>query len=153
MGISVLHRHFQDEYRRIVGIVRETDLTFLEAEESVLGVTHAEVGGWLAERWNLPDHLVEAVLLHHTPARAVRNPDLVSLIHCADVLAYRIPGLSVEFDKGVEFDHEALNRLELNDPARINEYIADFASMRQTELAQLTPSGDEPTEGTRNHEG
>lgn len=41
----------------------------------------------------------------------------------------------------------------MNDPARINEYIADFASMKQTELAQFTPSDDEPTEGARNHEG
>jgi putative nucleotidyltransferase with HDIG domain len=153
MGILVLHRHFSDEYRRIVSIVRETDLTFLEAEESVLGVTHADVGAWLGDRWNLPDHLVEAVALHHTPGRAARNPELVSLIHCADVLAYRVAGMGVEFDKGVEFDHEALNRLQLDDPARLNEYIAGFGSMKQNELAQFTQSDNEPTEGKGTHEG
>ena len=102
IGISALSHHFTDEYQRIIGITRETDLTFLEAEESVLGVTHMEAGGWLAERWNLPDHLVEAVSLHHTPAKAVRNPDLAALVHCADAIAYRIPGMNVAFDKGVE---------------------------------------------------
>jgi len=33
MGISVLHRYFKSEYRRIVEIARESELTFLEAEE------------------------------------------------------------------------------------------------------------------------
>lgn len=151
MGVTILNRHFKDEYRRIVGIVRETDLTFLEAEESVLGTTHAEVGGWLAERWNLPDQLVEAVSLHHTPAKAVRNPELVSLVHCADGIVCRIPGMKVEFDKGVEFDREALNRVQLNDTARINDYSC--ASLLESELAQLTESNTESTEGTGNHEG
>jgi HD-like signal output (HDOD) protein len=54
MGVSVLHRYFKSEHKRIIEIIRDTDLTALEAEESVLGVTHADVGGWLAERWNLP---------------------------------------------------------------------------------------------------
>jgi len=74
MGVSVLHRYFKSEYRRIVEIARESELTFLEAEESVLSVTHAEVGGWLAERWNLPRHLVQAISLHHTPAKAESKP-------------------------------------------------------------------------------
>ncbi len=141
MGVSVLSRYFRNEYQRIVGIVRETDLNFVEAEESVLGVTHADVGGWLAERWILPDHLVEAVSLHHAPANAARNPDLVALIHCGDVFACRIMG-TAEFDKGVEFDHDALNRLQLNDAARREEYMASYSSLVQAELAQLTRGGD-----------
>lgn len=153
MGISILNRHFREEYQRIVGIVRETDLTFIEAEESVLGVTHAEVGSWLAERWNLPDQLVEAVALHHAPANAAQNPDLVALIHCADVMANSLPGMKVEFDTGVEFDREALNRLQLNDSARIKDYVAAYALMVQTDLPQFTQSNNEPTEGIPNHEG
>lgn len=153
MGISILNRHFRDEYLRIAGIVRETNLTFLEAEESVLGVTHAEIGAWLAERWNLPDHLVEAVLLHHTPAKAVLNPDLVSVVHCADVLACRMPGLNVEFDSGVEFSREALNRLQVNDDTLAKEYAAASASLEQTDVMQSVGSDTEPTEGTVKHDG
>ncbi len=153
MGVSVLNRYFKNEYQRIVGIVRETDLTFLEAEESVLGVTHAEVGGWLAERWNLPDHLVEAVSFHHAPAKAVRNPELVSLVHCGDVFACRISGTAVEFDKGVDFDHDALTRLQLSDSGRVAEYITAYTSLIQSDLSQFTQADDSPTEGIQNHEG
>jgi HD-like signal output (HDOD) protein len=138
MGVSVLHRYFKNEYKRVVEIARETDLTFLEAEESVLGVTHGEVGGWLAERWNLPDHLVEAISLHHTPGKAKRNPELVCLIHCADVFASRIGKPAVEFDKGVNFDPDALARLQLNDELVLNEYVMNYSTLLQTDLAQFT---------------
>lgn len=138
MGVSVLHRFFKNEFKRIVEIARETDLTFMEAEESVLGVTHAEIGGWLAERWNLPDHLTEAISQHHTPERAAKNPALVALIHCADVFASRIADDPVEFDKGVEFSAEALNTLRLNEESVLNEYIASYSNMLHTEIEQVT---------------
>lgn len=138
MGVSVLHRYFHSEFKRIVDIARETDLTFLEAEESVLGVTHADVGGWLAERWNLPDHLIEAITLHHTPTKAERNPDLVALIHCADVFSGRIDGHTVEFDKGLDFDSLALERLHLDDPHLLDEYIANYAAVVRTDIEQVT---------------
>lgn len=138
MGISVLHRYFKNEFKRIVDIVQDTDLTFLEAEESVVGVTHAEVGGWLAERWNLPDHLVEAISLHHTPGRAVKNADLVSLIHVADVFANRMTEQPTQQDKGVDFDQDALIRVKLTDPNMVNEYITNYASIVQSDVEAVT---------------
>ena len=138
MGISVLHRYFKNEFKRIVEIARDTDLTFLEAEESVLGVTHAEVGGWLAERWNLPDHLVEAISQHHTPTRAAKNTDLVALIHVADVFANRMAEQPNEPDKGVDFDQDALVRVKLNDPNLVNEYIANYAAVVHSDVEAVT---------------
>jgi len=138
MGVSVLHRYFKSEFKRIVDIARETDLTFLEAEESVLGVTHADVGGWLAERWNLPDHLVEAISVHHTPGKATRNVELVALIHCADVFACRMIGKGVEFDKGSDFDPAALERLHLSDPAVLSEFITNYTTIVQEDIEQVT---------------
>jgi putative nucleotidyltransferase with HDIG domain len=137
MGISVLHRYFKNEYKRIVEILQETDLTALEAEESVLGVTHAEVGGWLAERWNLPDHLVEAITMHHTPGRAERNKELVALIHCADIFAWRLSTHQMDFDKGVDFDPEALNQLQLTDPHVLQEYMESYRELAKTDLGTV----------------
>ena len=136
MGISVMHRYFHNEFKRIVDISRESELTFMEAEESVLGATHADIGSWLAERWNLPDHLVEAVLLHSNPSKAERNPELVSLIHCADVFAARINGSSVEFDKGVDFDQVALERLHLDDPNVLEEYIRNYTEVINEDIRE-----------------
>lgn len=139
MGISVLHRYFSNEYRRIIDIVRDSDLSMLEAEESVLGVTHAEVGGWLAERWNMPDHLVEAIAFHHQPFKAVLNPDLVALIHVADVIALQLNGNTpVEFDKGANYDPQALERLQLSDENVLKEYMAEYGEVIQSDVEEVT---------------
>jgi HD-like signal output (HDOD) protein len=136
MGISVMHRYFNNEFKRIVDIARESELTFMEAEESVLGVTHADIGSWLAERWNLPDHLVEGVLLHSDPSKAEKNPELVSIIHCADVFAARINGGPVEFDKGVEFDQGALKRLQLDDANVLEEYVRNYTEVINADIRE-----------------
>ena len=138
MGISVLHRYFNNEFKRIVSIAKETDLSFLEAEESVLSITHAEVGGWLAERWNLPDHLTESISLHHKPTEAQGNPDLVALIHCADVLANRITPEPFPSDKGLDFDPQALVRLQLSDPNLLAQKAANYAEIVQNDIDQVT---------------
>ena len=141
MGISVLHRYFKSEYRRIVEIARESDLPFQEAEESVLGVTHADVGGWLAERWNLPKHLVGAISMHHTPAKAEGNEDLVALIHCADVFSCRVMKSVVEFDKGIDFEPAALQRLGLNDDESVARYIESCTAIINTDLEEAVRAG------------
>ena len=43
----------------------EEDLPLYEAEAEVMGATHADIGALLAERWNLPSELHEAILGHH----------------------------------------------------------------------------------------
>jgi HD-like signal output (HDOD) protein len=55
-------------------------------EEGTFGVTHAAVGGCLAEQWGLDDAVVEAVMFHHTP----KQSPLADRIAAADVLAEHI---------------------------------------------------------------
>jgi HD-like signal output (HDOD) protein len=138
MGVSVLHRYFSNEFRRINEIAGDSDLTILEAEESVLGVTHADMGGWLAERWNLPDHLIEAITTHHVPTKAMLNPDLVALIHVADVFALRLHPSRIDFDKGIDFDPGALARLQLSDPVVLDEYLDNYRSVLEKDIEQVT---------------
>jgi HD-like signal output (HDOD) protein len=145
MGISVLHRYFNNEYKRIVDIVRDSDLSFLEAEESVLGATHADVGGWLAERWNLPDHLTEGIRLHHTPLRDSTNPDLVALIHCADVMANRLTR-PAEFDIGTDYDEEALEYLKLKDPGALDELLISYQENLNADMERVTAAPAEEQE-------
>lgn len=145
MGISIVHRHFPGEFKRIVEIARESDLTFLEAEESVLQTTHAEIGGWLAVRWNLPDHLCEAISTHHTPATAANNKELVSIVHCADIIATRIAGTPVEFDKGVDFDPEAMHVLQLDAAGALDHYIDNYRKVIQADIDAVMAISQLPT--------
>ncbi len=89
IGKLILSQYFTDEFAEILALVREEDLYIGKAEEQVLELTHAEVGHWLAEKWNLPDQLVSAIAFHHTPGRLARGTELPSLIHLADFLCRR----------------------------------------------------------------
>lgn len=90
IGKVALRQSFPDRFEGIVALSREQGLSIAEAERGVLGSDHAELGGWLAERWGLPADLVEAIALHHRPERAVVNPELVNLVHLANSLAERM---------------------------------------------------------------
>jgi HD-like signal output (HDOD) protein len=138
MGISALYRYFNSEYKRIIDIVKDSDLNILEAEESVLGVTHADIGGWLAERWNLPEHLIEAISLHHVPMKGKINRELVALVHCADAIAVRLQPGDIPFDKGTGFDPDILSLLHLSEQSVLDGYIEQYREELQGEISKVT---------------
>jgi HD-like signal output (HDOD) protein len=57
-----------------------------EAEEQVLGMTHAQSGKLLAERWQLPAEVCDTILWHHDPTKATAHRGLVALVSLADLL-------------------------------------------------------------------
>lgn len=67
MGILILIQHFNTDFRKIKIIQQEEKFSLTYSEEIVLGCTHADIGAWLAEKWNLPTQLVDAIKYHHTP--------------------------------------------------------------------------------------
>ena len=89
IGKLILSQYFTDEFGEILALVRDEDLYIGKAEEQVLGLTHTEIGHWLAEKWNLPDKLVAAIAYHHAPGSLERDAELPSLIHLADFLCRR----------------------------------------------------------------
>ena len=59
------------------------------AEESLMGVSHAEIGAYLLGLWGMPHPVIEAVANHHHPARVAGQVGLgvLGVTHVADVLA------------------------------------------------------------------
>ena len=49
------------------------DGRILERETKIFGVDHCQMGARLAKHWNLPDHVVSAILAHHNDTVATRN--------------------------------------------------------------------------------
>jgi hypothetical protein len=81
---------------------------------------------------------VEAVACHHAPGKAKKNPDLVSIIHLADVFATRIVDVPLEFDKGSDFHPDALERLQLSDQNILNEYLTTYVGLLEADMAQVS---------------
>lgn len=86
IGKVVLNVYVNEAYEEIVKRVHQFQISFLQAEEDVLGFTHAAVGARVVDKWNLPNSYVEAIAFHHEPQLAQENPRLVAIIHLADVL-------------------------------------------------------------------
>jgi putative nucleotidyltransferase with HDIG domain len=89
VGKLILNQYFPAEFAQVIELMRAEDLYIGKAEEQILGLTHSEVGSWLADKWNLPRQLVDAIGYHHAPGRLGRNAELPALIHLADFLCRR----------------------------------------------------------------
>ena len=67
----------------------------LQAEESVFGTTHVEVGSRAAERMKLPSRLAEVMLTHHDPPSDEQH-HMVRRIHIANDIAHQLGFPEVE---------------------------------------------------------
>ncbi len=85
LGLLLLNSCFPDLYSKSAETARECK-NLLEAETLVLGFTHADIGGWIAETWNLPDAMHEVIMYHHSPSDARKYKATVALIHLADYI-------------------------------------------------------------------
>jgi len=87
VGKVALDRFAHDEFVAAIRDAKTRGIPIREAEATVLGASHDEVGRWIGAKWNLPAEHVEAIHLHHAPARAEIEPRLVAAIHMGDVVA------------------------------------------------------------------
>ena len=79
--------YLQDDFAQVEALVRSENILMITAEQRLLPYTHAEVGKLLAERWNLPPKLVNAIWFHHHPDQADENVMEASIVHLADIFA------------------------------------------------------------------
>ena len=73
------------QFSEIDAIVRSKHMLMVDAENEILGYTHADVGKLLAERWNLPPKLVNVIANHHQPESAGSFILEAGIIHLADI--------------------------------------------------------------------
>ncbi len=83
LALSLPHR-----YLEVLALQEARKWTAWEAENSLLGASHGEVGAYLLGLWGLPDPVVEAVAYHHNPGRCVNQKfSPLTAVHLADFLA------------------------------------------------------------------
>jgi putative nucleotidyltransferase with HDIG domain len=87
MGKIVLLRHFKDLFQKVWLTVKGTNLSFHEAEKKQIQFDHAQIGGYLARKWQLPLPLVDAIQYHHDVRPNINDQPLLLIIHTADTIA------------------------------------------------------------------
>lgn len=63
-----------------------TDRSLFDVEQELTGLSHAEIGGYLAGAWHLPVTLREPILCHHNPTLAKDATLQTAIVHVADIL-------------------------------------------------------------------
>jgi len=129
LGIIVNLWILPQEFAAAFALAKAEGLPITEAEEKCLGFTHCESGRMLAERWGLAASLIEVVTYHHCPEKASENPELVALVHIADLLC-RMSGLNHGYAEAREVNLTQDSGFAL---------LADkSASMKKFDWARLT---------------
>lgn len=90
IGALVLDEYFGRLYALVHQEAKRTKRAIHLVERESLKVSHADVGAYLLERWNLPDRLVQATRYHHDPSQAPEEDrTLCQLVHLSDFACTR----------------------------------------------------------------
>jgi putative nucleotidyltransferase with HDIG domain len=90
VGKLVIAERSPDHLIRALQGAREEKRPLFSIEEDLIGVSHAEVGGYLLSTWGLPYTVVEAVAHHHHPERIPRKSmDLTAVVYLSNLLAHQ----------------------------------------------------------------
>ena len=87
IGKVILSSFAEDEFNQVAERAEKDKVPFNIAEQEILGFDHPQVGWRVIKKWHLPSALVEAVLYHHQPEKAVEHKTLAYIVHLADALS------------------------------------------------------------------
>jgi putative nucleotidyltransferase with HDIG domain len=89
IGKVILKQYFDPELARIIQFQKESGLSLEAAELSVIETTHAQIGSWLAEKWNLPKIICETIRHHHDPWEAALEKEFIACVLLGDYLCHQ----------------------------------------------------------------
>jgi putative nucleotidyltransferase with HDIG domain len=85
VGKVIMGEHVQEYFQKIIGRINENKCSFLDAEEEFIGINHANLGGRIAEHWNFPSEIKDAIAYHHRPDLLREEGNmLASLVYLSD---------------------------------------------------------------------
>lgn len=67
VGKIIMGEFVLDSLAKISTLVSTQSISFLEAEEIVIGINHADLGGKIAAYWKFPAEISDAISFHHRP--------------------------------------------------------------------------------------
>ena len=137
LGIAIVQLYLNKEYNEIYNLVNLKTIGFLEAEAEVLNSDHQQVGNFLAEKWNLPQPLSDAILYHHNPGQFSENKFLVSIVHLADFLSMELDFGKFEWDKDIKLDFSIIDVLGWGSEVYMYEFIESYKETFQNKLEPI----------------
>jgi len=73
IGKLVIAVYFGDEHKQIIALKESDGIPTSDAEQRILGATHAEIGALVLGRFKVPKDICDAVRFHHAEKRDTRE--------------------------------------------------------------------------------
>jgi len=129
LGKLVLANSLPQPYQEALKLAAAEAIPTWQAEQRVIGASHAEIGAYLLALWGLPQRVVEAVAWHHRPSDSrVLTGKTIAMVHAANLIAHqqrvlaRHTGVSVPNLDWSAVDWSYLDMLDLSE--RFNQWVA-----------------------------
>lgn len=132
IGKAVFALYLPSEFEEASRKALEPGASLFRCEMEVIGATHADIGGMLAEKWNLPVELYDAISGHHAVGQG-ESSQMVDCLFAANQICKKLA-----FGAAGDFEIQALP-----------ESITDRFSMNMEELIADMPTLDEEVEHAR----
>jgi len=90
IGKIVIDEFMPKIFKKVINLVKEKNIWIYEAEREILSSDHSIIGGYLANKWNLPEVLYQAIRYHHSipPEFKEQNSDfkIPAMVHVSDII-------------------------------------------------------------------
>jgi len=103
IGIVVNSLLYPKEFQQVLKDAEFSETPLCEVEQKILGFTHCESGRVLADTWNLPEDVANAIEFHHAAPENGADVELISTVCLGDLLC-RLRGLGYGYYEARAFD-------------------------------------------------
>ena len=84
IGKLLMDQAILSNYATIANYVATYRMPLWQVEEKLIGIDHGKVGGLIAEHWDFPVELADAIRFHHAPSFARTSSKLPAIINLAN---------------------------------------------------------------------
>ncbi len=137
IGIQIIHKFLHPKFVEIIELVKNKNMFLLDAEMDILGLTHQEIGGYLAVKWNLPETLISPISYHHQPVNAQSNKTITAIVHLADYMAQCHKMGNFNYGPELILDESIIETLQFNNLEELGEFILNYKDLYAQTIASV----------------
>jgi HD-like signal output (HDOD) protein len=129
IGIQILFKFFNTQFRQVVSLVKDKNYKIENAEIEILGLSHQDIGKFLANKWNLPDVLGDVLCHHHKPSTSSNNKVIPSIVHLADYMTQKFKIGGFYWDENMLLDEDIVSVLDFKNSSELENFIQNYKNL------------------------
>ncbi|MBE7560735.1 HDOD domain-containing protein [bacterium] len=79
VGKIAMYHCMPEELARVMRAMADQRRSMISVEQELLGTDHTELGKWVAQKWRLPQRVIDPIWLHHQPLAGRSRGELCTL--------------------------------------------------------------------------